>query len=393
MASIQAFLQIVMLLNPQGSQPDTAEWGKKIIEIAEAVKQGKADAAEAMLRQIVDETEKFGPNDRRLMNVLRVGGDIYLINGKLPAAREAYDRSLAIHARTKGMDDLAYAKTLHRLGLIDYMEGSFARAEVLLLKSCAIRKKVLGRNHPDYLESCDTLADVYTAEEKWSEAETLYRAVLSARDISPADEGFALTLCGLGQLLIYQKRYHEAEPLILRGTKILQETENDAGHTIATCLNNLAQLYLVQGKDAEATRLAEHAFSVAAKERGTWRYNMATSLGVLGEIHYKHGEYDAAETLFRRSLHVAEEIEGQKHPNVAIRLAELAKVCCVQEKCEEAERYLSRAVHITEECHGRGSTQLARRLEEHASVLKCLGRDEEASAVLQRVSVIKKTQK
>jgi tetratricopeptide (TPR) repeat protein len=60
-------------------------------------------------------------------------------------------------------------------------EGKYEQAEQLLTRVLAVRRRVLGEQHPHTLITMDFLAKVYASEGKYSEARALYTKVLDMR--------------------------------------------------------------------------------------------------------------------------------------------------------------------------------------------------------------------
>lgn len=58
------------------------------------------------------------------------------------------------------------------LGYIYYYKGDYAEAEKWWLESKAIRKKALGKDHPDYAVSLSVLANLYNDMHHYEKAET-----------------------------------------------------------------------------------------------------------------------------------------------------------------------------------------------------------------------------
>ena len=67
-------------------------------------------------------------------------------------------------------------------------QGKYAEAEVLQVVVLAVRKRVLGEEHPSTLTSASSLAMTYSAQGKHAEAEALKVAVLAAQKRVLGDE-------------------------------------------------------------------------------------------------------------------------------------------------------------------------------------------------------------
>ncbi len=88
------------------------------------------------------------------------------------------------------------------------------------------RKEKLGTEHPHVAETLSTLGRVLLAERRWVEAEPLLRESLAIWDTrSPDDWNRFNTQSLLGKSLIGQKKYAKAEPLLLAGYEGMKNRE------------------------------------------------------------------------------------------------------------------------------------------------------------------------
>lgn len=102
-------------------------------------------------------------------------------------------------------------------------EGKFAQAEALCGKALAGRRRALGAEHPDTLDTMADLALVQHAQGKFAAGEALARElVLADRKMRPEtwQRFFAESL--LGAHLAGEKKLAEAEPLLLEGQRVME---------------------------------------------------------------------------------------------------------------------------------------------------------------------------
>jgi len=72
----------------------------------------------------------------------------------------------------------------------------------------------------------------------------------------------AISLNNLGELYSAQERYDEAEPLLRRALHIREVSLGSANTDVATVLENLARLLHNTAREAEAQELEERAKSI-----------------------------------------------------------------------------------------------------------------------------------
>jgi hypothetical protein len=96
----------------------------------------------------------------------------------------------------------------------------------LFLETLQRRKAKLGPDHPDTLITTNNLAGAYIEIQRWPEAEATARDCLALRERKqPDDWPRYYTLSQLGAALAGQKKFAEAEPLLLQGYDGLKTRE------------------------------------------------------------------------------------------------------------------------------------------------------------------------
>jgi tetratricopeptide (TPR) repeat protein len=85
--------------------------------------------------------------------------------------------------------------SLDNLANLDYKQGRYSEAEPLYIEALAMRKRLLGENHPDVAMSLHNLARLYYSQERYSEAEPLYiKALKIAEDSLGMDHPNTVTI-------------------------------------------------------------------------------------------------------------------------------------------------------------------------------------------------------
>ena len=109
----------------------------------------------------------------------------------------------------------------------------------------------------DVIESLNSVANMYTDQNKYIEAESIYKWALqiSEKSINQYPSFMALSLNNLALLYCDQGRYEEAEPMYKRSLEIRERILGSEHPDVALSLNNLAELYRIQGRYVEAEPL------------------------------------------------------------------------------------------------------------------------------------------
>jgi hypothetical protein len=119
-------------------------------------------------------------------------------------------------------------------------QGKYAEAETLYHDVLAVRRRVLGREHPDTLETAGNLAASLANQGKYAESETLYREVLEVqrRVLGPEHPGMLRTAGNLATTLDARGKHAEAEAM-LREVLVVQRRVlgPEHPHTLVTAGN------------------------------------------------------------------------------------------------------------------------------------------------------------
>jgi tetratricopeptide (TPR) repeat protein len=131
----------------------------------------------------------------------------------------------------------------------------------------AAAKAQYGINHTSYADALNTLATVYLTQQKYDEAEGLYRRAIAIRAKVLGDDhpAVAHTLTNLSMVYSLQRKFGDAESVLRRALDIQEKALGENDFTVATTLGLLASACLAQGKRQEADALHERGKSILDK--------------------------------------------------------------------------------------------------------------------------------
>jgi len=235
-------------------------------------------------------------------------GSVLRLNGDLPAAEILLRQSLAINLKTRGKDHPNTATTLHDLALIVAARGDYPAAESMIRQALATDRKALGDRHAAVAAIYNTLSRVLLDQGRAEEAvsalenalriagsalgpdhplvaiytinlgaaqlargtpaataaaELLIRDGLRMRLLAPyvvparrrtfPDNDWTIggTKSLLGAALLAERRYDEAETMLLDAERDLAASDDHRGDMNAT-IRRLADLYDSLGRPAKA---------------------------------------------------------------------------------------------------------------------------------------------
>jgi non-specific serine/threonine protein kinase/serine/threonine-protein kinase len=217
--------------------------------------------------------------------------------------------------------------------------GRYERAELQLEEALEIRKRVLGGDHPDTLDSMQNLAELFRNQGRFEEAESLFQEALeTGRRVLGDDNPHTLnSMEGLATVYWHRGRYDEAEPLFLEALETRKRVLGvDHPHTLRT-MNNLAILCASQGHYDEAEPLFREALEAKKRVRGDDHPDTLRSMSNLAELLRNRGRFDEAEPLLLETIEIQQRVLGDDHPNTLRAMNNLAVLHKSQGRFDEAE--------------------------------------------------------
>ncbi|KAH8093675.1 hypothetical protein JL720_4825 [Aureococcus anophagefferens] len=260
------------------------------------------------------------------------------------AARELYERALAIKEREFGRDHVEVANTLGHLGVAYRCLGNYAKGCELLERALAIKEREYGRDHVEVAYTLGLLGDAYI----WLNEKAKARDVLERA------------------LAINEREYGRDHAKVVHS------------------LNGLGTVCRDCGDNAKARDLHERALAIEEREYGRDNERVA---GALVNLAITHGELGAAKSrdLHKRALAIQEREKGRDHVDVAITLLHLGEAYNSLGDNAKARDVLARSAAIFEREWGRDHRKVGQPLWNLAIAYNSLGDNAKKRDVLERV--------
>ena len=212
--------------------------------------EGKYPQAEALLGQLLEiEPER--------LDATEVLANVYLGEGKYAQAEALLGRAQEIGRRVLGPEHPIIFVILSDLASMYQREGKYDLAGKYAAQALAGRRRALGAQHPDTASSEADLALAYMSQGRFAEAEPVAREALETeKKVQPDDWQRYRAESLLGASLAGEKKYAEAEPLLLEGYQgmIARKDQIPAPYRYHLDLAHqwLIQLYQAWGKPDKA---------------------------------------------------------------------------------------------------------------------------------------------
>lgn len=254
----------------------------------------------------------------------------------------------ALETRRKilGVDHEDTLQSLHSLGSLLTTLGQFDEAIPLLRDAYQGRIRVLGPEDPMTLRAGTSLGGLHRVRGELPEAERIWTEVLAVqrRTLGDDDPDTLRTLNNMGVLFASQNKLDRAEAcwreLLERRRRILGE--NDPAYL--SSLGNLGTLLQGQGRLAEARPMLEQALAADRRRFGDSHVTTLVSMAQFASLLQDSGELAAAESLWRECLQGRVNKFGEESPATLRTKASLAFVLHLRGDDADALRILGPAL-------------------------------------------------
>jgi tetratricopeptide (TPR) repeat protein len=290
-------------------------------------------------------------------------------------AQAAYERALAVRRKELGKKHPDTAAVISDLGILFVEQNKYAKARTYLKRSLAIRKKKLGKKHPDTATAFNDLGNLFSAQGKYVKARTYLERALAIRRkaLGKKDLATAVTLNDLGLVHSALNDFQAARAHFERALRI-NEAKLEPNHIeIATNLTNLGIVLQDLGELQAAREHYERALAVDEAAVGPHHPRVATDFNNLALLLQELGDPEAAKKHLERALRINEETFGPDHSEVATNLDNLGDVLSDLDEPLTAREHYERALAIREEKLGRKHPDTAATLHDLGLALQQLG--------------------
>jgi CHAT domain-containing protein len=343
----------------------------------------------------VDLYEKMTPADRaaaaRAAALNREAYDLHT-KKKYAAARPMCEEALAIRKRVLGENHPEYAVSLYNLARLYWDIREFEKAELLFKQALETQGKVYGDDHPAYADILDRLAELYRDTGESEKAEPLFKRaqVIRKEAVGEHHPDYAGSLHNLAILYTTNGEYRKAEPLFKQGLEICRTAYGENHPDFAVRLYNLARLYEEIGEFGKAEPLLRQALEIRRKTLGDDDPGCAQVLNDLGALYQNVGEIEKAEPLLKQALEIYRKAFGEESSQYAIILGNLARQYETRREYGRAEPLFDQALEIRRKVWGEQHPNYAVGLIDLAHLYKARGESLKAEQIINQALEIRR---
>ncbi|KAJ3035325.1 hypothetical protein HDV00_004053 [Rhizophlyctis rosea] len=282
-----------------------------------------------------------------LAKARRLLGDEHFVTGEmLRNLTDMYEKrgmtedalSLSFDHRQKPLtvEDPRAVHVMDDLAELYSRQGRYEQAEPLYIDALERRRRLLGEDHPDTLKSWTGLAQAYAKQGKYEESMARHREFYE-RSKRVLGEDHSITLRwvnDMGCLAHLKGDYDLAEPLLIdcleRRRRNLGKDQPDSLITA----QNLALLYIDQGRVEEGEALFNDILKRRRRMFGGDHPQTLEVISELAQLYARRKQWGKAEWLSLQCVEAARRTLGDSHPQTVQYVSNADRLRREKERCE-----------------------------------------------------------
>jgi serine/threonine protein kinase len=303
--------------------------------------------------------------------------------GNTLTAREILDLGAARVQTELAREPEIQVPLTETIGAVYTNLGMYSSAEPLLLQAVATAERDLGADDPRTLMARNQLATLHWYQQRFADAERIYRDVLDrrARVLGAEHVDTLRTQVDLASNYAMQKRLDEAERLA-RETLDAATRVSGAEHQNARLARNTLQaVYFQQARYADAEPIARQIMESSLRRLGEKHPDTLTDMHNLATTLDRLNRFDEAEALYAQTIRLKEQVLGVSHPSTIRTTLRLATMYQKQKRYDLSEHRLIAAAEAVRKFGGstaEGTSTFRGVASELANMYEASGRPDKA---------------
>jgi tetratricopeptide (TPR) repeat protein len=289
---MQAVTPFILLLAVRGQAIDTQKgWSDWLSEGQAFRDAGDYSAAAHAFREALTIAERSSVSDAQLISLDDALAETYAEAGQFAESEAAYRRALSLVEKNEGQASLDYAVLLGSIAVLP--------TQVLVPEE-----------------------QIRVPEEQIR----LLRNAIATNAREGSAQKLAIVRGCLALILKNQKRYQEAESLLLEALADLSSQKAPNPHLLGAFLNDLAMMRLDRGRNEESIDLQQKSIRVLEAAFGQEHPSLVVPFNNLATTYIKLGRFDEAGLTYQRAIDICRKTLGDDHLDYAVLLENYAVV-------------------------------------------------------------------
>lgn len=313
-------MRLVLLLVIAGvsAAAEDTSWNSQLQVARQLKQQGHFQEAGKVLTELLSKTEQDGPDTLEVALTLVNLADVDAALGREWEAAGEYERCLSLLEKKNGTEDELTLLVVHRLGRLNVQMARFPRAEALLKRVIASRRRAAVANPRQVAAALRDLAMVYILEKDPERGEPVVREALETldKDTNRHDVQRAGTLNVLAWVMLGTRRFEEGIGYAELSLRLLKGANASASSVIDSSIT-LGLLYLCVDRLDEASHILKPAVDRTEVKQWDDQYRLQTALRAYAAVLRRQNRKAEAKSAEKRAGAIQAET-GRAQPTVDI---------------------------------------------------------------------------
>jgi non-specific serine/threonine protein kinase/serine/threonine-protein kinase len=273
-------------------------------------------------------------------------GDTYFELGLYTRALPQMEQALEIRRRLLGNENTDTLESVGSLGRLLVRMGRRDEAETYYREALEGHRRLLGESHQDTLRWTNNMGYVLEQMGRFEEAEPYFREALEGRRrvLGPDDRETITSINNVGYVLKQMGKLEEAQPYYLealeRGRRLLGPDDPDT----LIWVNNVGFLLDAMERPEEAEPYFRETLEGRRRVLGDEHPYTLESYRAMGNLLRRLGRLSEAQEPVRRALDGNRRVLGDDHPETQKSLRDMGRLLQAMGQPMEAERYHLEAI-------------------------------------------------
>ena len=283
---------------------------------------------------------------------------------------------------------LICAKLLISTALFDLSSARYQQAFEKCEQSLRIRESLLPSDHPETLESAQTLGEALLHRGELGAAKTMLQRAIMGREksLGPLNVDTLESLSDMTITLLEMNDLESAEKTSRRALKGREEVLGHDHPDYLVSLNIMAILHQLKGDYECALEITERVLRDREKLLGYECPDTLMTLNNLARLKYQMGDLDSASQMLDKVLAGEEMLLAGNGYDIQVSLSNKAAILVAQGRFQDAESILRDVVRMRESALGPSHPSTLFSIEALANVLGKDGDSKAATSLRRRIS-------
>jgi tetratricopeptide (TPR) repeat protein len=273
-------------------------------------------------------------------------GKSYSDLGLFPQAEQQFEQALQLRRKALGNEHLDTVESMRDLAGVEYLRAKYTESEALLGAALNILLRQGRQNDEATLATMNDLAELEAARGKHAKAEELLVKVLDLQRRHLGEEN-PVTLAAMSNLALEEwnlSQSTKAEALYEHALPIMRRINGNEHPGTLLATNNLGSVYRYLGKYPHAEALLVEVAATRRRVLGPDHRDTLATLNSLGLVYSAEGKYAEARRSVEQALEGRARVLGPDHPETLSSMETMAEIARAEGKLNEAESWLGKAL-------------------------------------------------